>query len=37
MKPVSQDEEWSIESSTQFGKPWLLLSEESDIVADSKL
>ena len=36
MKPVSQDEGWSTESSTQFGEPWLLLGEESDIVADSK-
>ena len=36
MKPVSKDQEWSIESSAQFGEPWLLLSEESDIVADSK-
>jgi hypothetical protein len=37
MKPVSLDEEWSKESSNQWGAPWLLLSEESDIVADSNL
>ena len=35
MRPVSQDEEWSTESPNQWGEPWLLLGEISDIVADS--
>ncbi len=34
LKRESRDEDWSIESPDQWGEPWLLLGEESDIVAD---
>ena len=35
LRPVSQDKEWSTDSPNQWGKPWLLLSDESDIVTGS--
>ena len=32
-KPVGLDQDWSIDGSDQFGEPYLLLGDESDIVA----
>ena len=34
LKPEDSDEEWDLESSDQWGEPYLMLTDEGDIILD---
>ncbi len=34
MRPNGSDEEWDLESSDQFGEPYLMLTDRADVLVD---
>ena len=34
LKPLDPDEEWDINSTSQWGEPYLMLTDEGDIILD---